>query len=186
LRYYSRMSNYKDIIRNVRQRDRRAQMEFYDMFSQDVFVSAHAVTGNATDAEEIMQDCILKVLTSSNLLRDDPIVMKRLLCRMAINKAIDMLRRKKDIFITVESYENIDYEEEDDDTEKLSTDEIRDAVNHLPDAFRSILALRLFEEMTFDEIACLLNLIPSTARVCYTRGIRKLRTILNQKNKHYA
>jgi RNA polymerase sigma-70 factor (ECF subfamily) len=162
-------------------------MAFYDMYAETVYRSAFAVTAHSDEAEEIMQDCILKVLTRTALLHEDADAMKRILCRMAVNRAIDTLRRRKDFIVPMtEAYEDADCEDDATAMETaLSIDDIRDGINRLPDIYRSIVSLRLFEEMDFGKIAGQLKINPSTVRVQYTRGITKLRMFLKEKRNDY-
>jgi RNA polymerase sigma-70 factor (ECF subfamily) len=161
-------------------------MAFYDMYAETVYRSAFAVIAHGDEAEEIMQDCILKVLTRTALLHEDAGAMKRILCRMAVNRAIDTLRRRKDFIVPMAAGEETDCEDDAAETETaLSVDDIRDGINRLPDIYRSIVSLRLFEEMDFGKIAGQLKINPSTVRVQYTRGITKLRTYLREKQNDY-
>jgi len=177
------MTDYKAILPKVRCGDRWAQMAFYDLFAQMVFNSALAVVGNREEAEEIMQECLLKTLTKTDLLNEDADSMGRILNRMAVNLSIDTLRKRKNFIINCESYEAIDYEDEtEDEGYDFSVEDIRKVVDNLPDTYRSILALRLFAEMSFDEIARQLGAKPTTVRVQYTRGIGRIRRELRIKN----
>jgi RNA polymerase sigma-70 factor (ECF subfamily) len=175
------MNSYTDIIQGVRRSETQAQMAFYDMFAHATYQSAVAVVGNSDDAEEVVQDNILKVLTKTSLLHDDVAAMKRILCRMAVNQAIDTLRKRKDFVVAVETYEHVDCADDQPEADEPGVDDIRDGIDRLPDIYRTIIALRLFEEMSFDDIASQLRINPSTVRVQYTRGIAKLRTYLKQK-----
>ena len=47
-------------------------MAFYDRFFRPVYQSAAAVVGNRDEAEEIMQDTLLKIFVRPELLNDDP------------------------------------------------------------------------------------------------------------------
>lgn len=181
LRYVDRMNNYSYIINGVRGCDKQSQMLFYDLFVRSVFHSAYAIIGNEHEAEEIAQDTMLKVFTRTELLHNEAEAMERILRRIAINAAIDAVRRRKE-FVFVE--EDIPYAEEADDANgyDFSIDEIKEAVALLPDVYRSVLSLRLFEKMSFAEVADLLRVNASSARVQYTRGITKLKNILIQKN----
>jgi RNA polymerase sigma-70 factor (ECF subfamily) len=178
------MDSYTDIIRGVRRNAAPAQMAFYDMFAASVFRSAFGVAGNSDEAEEIMQDCILKVFTATDLLHADVGVMKRFLHRMAVNRAIDTVRRRKDFFVAVEAVDTLDDVEEDTaDAYVPDIDDIRDGIDRLPDLYRAVISLRLLDEMHFGDIAGQLKLNPSTVRVQYTRGIAKLKSYLQQKTK---
>jgi RNA polymerase sigma-70 factor (ECF subfamily) len=183
------MSKYSHIIKGVRERDAQSQMMFYDLFIRSVYRNAYSVTGNESEAEEIAQDTMLKVFGRPDLLNDDAAVMERILRRIAINAAIDETRRRNDFFISgadVPDYEDDDDDDDDDETAyDFSVGEIKEALAALPDGYRSILHLRLFEEASFTEIAELLKINGSTARVQYVRGIAKLKNLLIKK-KNYA
>jgi RNA polymerase sigma-70 factor (ECF subfamily) len=180
------MNSYTDLIQGVRQNKSSAQMAFYDMYARVVYRSAFAITVHSGEAEEIMQDCILKVLTRTALLHEDAGAMRRILCRMAVNSAIDTIRKRKDFIIAAETCEETDCEDETTETDAMpGIDDIRDAISRLSDIYRSIISLRLLEEMDFGTIAERLKANPSTVRVQYTRGITKLKTYLKKKRNDY-
>lgn len=181
LRYVDRMSNYSYILNGVRVCEKQSQMLFYDLFVRSVFHSAYAITGNEHEAEEIAQDTMLKVFTRTELLHNEAGAMERILRRMAINAAIDVVRRRKEFVFVVDDIPLVE-ETEDTNAYDFSIDEIKEAVALLPDLYRSVLSLRLFERMSFAEVADLLRANASSVRVQYTRGITKLKTILIQKN----
>ena len=178
LRYTGRMSNYHHILKGVRERHAQSQLMFYDLFIRPVFRSAYAIVGNESEAEEIAQDTMLKVFDRTELLNDDASVMERIVRRIASNAAIDMTRRRKDFIFS--SDELTDFEDTGSEYEApdFSMEEIREAIATLSDSYRSILSLRLFEEMGFAEAAELLDVNCSTVRVQYVRGIEKLRNYL--------
>jgi len=177
------MNNYSDIIKGVRKNETRAQMAFYDMFYHPVYQSAYSVIGNHDDAEEIMHDALLKIFSNTGLLQDEPNAMTRFLKRITVNQAIDALRKKKIFFLPLEEDGSIDIEEENDtaDEFELTISDIKEGINKLSTAYRDIISLRLFMELSFADIAKELNLNPTTVRVQYSRGISKLRTFLKQK-----
>jgi RNA polymerase sigma-70 factor (ECF subfamily) len=175
------MGNYGNIVKGVRERKTQSQMMFYDRFVLAVYRSAFSIVGNESEAEEIAQDTMLKVFGRLDLLNDDAGEMERILRRIATNAAIDVMRRRKDFIFSVEEILDFEDLEEEDDSRDFSVEEIREAVATLPDAYRNILSLRLFEDMSFAEIAGLLAINGSTARVQYTRGISKLKNLLNKK-----
>ena len=179
--YRDRMSNYKKIVKGVRERNTQAQMLFYDLFVRAVFLSAYAITCNENEAEEITQDTMLKVFDKTELLHDDDKAMKRILLRIASNAAINLVRRRKDFIFPVEELPDLEDSDVDDDRRNFSMEEIRDAVTTLSGNYRNILSLRLFDDMSFKEIAELLNIKYATARVQYMRGITKLKDLLNKK-----
>lgn len=179
------MRRYKDIINGVRKNDTQAQMAFYELFFQSVYRSACVIVGNQDEAEEIMQDTIMKVLMKTTLLNDDEGVMRRILKRIACNRAIDQIRKRKDFFTSMEDGLWIESEADEIDENELNIEHVKESIEQLGVGYRSIISLRLFEGMSFAEIAAQLEINPSTVRVQYTRGIAKLRVYLLQKPRNY-
>ena len=184
LRYKDRMSNYCNILNGVRKSDAQSQMMFYDLFIRSVYRSAYAITNNECEAEEIAQDTMLKVFGRVELLNDDIGAMERIMRRIATNAAIDMIRKRKGFIISSENLPDFEEAEGESDELDFSIEDIKEGVMKLSDSYRSILTLRLFENMSFAEVADLLNVNSSTARVQYTRGIAKLKVFLIKKRSY--
>ena len=185
LRYSDRMSNYLHIVKGVRERHAPSQLMFYDLFIRLVYRTSHAIVGDEGEAEEIAQDTMLKVFDRTDLLNEDPGIMERVLRRMAANAAIDATRRRRDFIFVCDEIPDFEDTGSDDDGPDFSVAEIKEAISMLSGHYQSILSLRLFEEMSFAEMAELLAINYSTVRVQYIRGIAKLKKCLINK-KNYA
>ena len=176
--YIDRMDKYINIVKGVRKHNAQAQMMFYDFFVRRVFLSSYSITGDENEAEEIAQDTMLKVFEKPDLLHDDAVAMERILKRIAINAAINVMRRRKDFVFSVDEIPDIEDPEIEEDNLYFSVEEVKKAVTSLSDSYRTILSLRLFGEMSFSGISELLNVKCSTVRVQYMRGITKLKHLL--------
>jgi RNA polymerase sigma-70 factor (ECF subfamily) len=164
------------IIAQCRKLQPQAQMAFYRMFYEQVFQRSYALLKNAEHAEEIMQDTMLKMLQSINTFKGDESSMQRLLNKIAVNQSIDALRKKKNIaFVETETLPEMMEEEPNIENDESLIETALQHLDTLPDGYRMVIALRIFEELPFDEIAKKLNITASTARSQYTRGIEKLR-----------
>jgi RNA polymerase sigma-70 factor (ECF subfamily) len=178
------MSNYEHIVIGVREHNAQSQMMFYDMFIRSVFRTAYAIVENESEAEEIAQDTMLKVFDRIDLLNDDAGAMERVMRRIASNAAIDVTRRRKDFIFSSENLPDFEDAGNEDDRFDFSIEEIKEAIATLSVSHRNILSLRLFEDMSFAEVAELLDVNYSTVRVQYTRGIAKLRNCLIKKKNY--
>lgn len=174
------MDSYEQIIEGVRRDERASQLAFYDSFHGPTYHSAAAVLGAGDEAEEVMQDVLMKVLLRPSLLQSDAVAMTRYLRRMATNAAIDRLRRNH-APLTIAINEDMLHEPPSD--ELPDTDTIRRSVERLPETYRNILRLRLFGQMRFADIAAALRANPSSVRVQYTRGLSRLRKLLTRKEE---
>ncbi|MDR2652486.1 MAG: RNA polymerase sigma factor [Prevotellaceae bacterium] len=179
------MNNYKEILNGLKKNDYRLQMQFYDMFAETTYQGAFAILGNADEAEEVMQDTMLKAFTKTSLINDSEPEMRKILRRIAVNAAIDVLRKQKS-HLHFENMENISdcIDENDIDEDVLTVENIRQSIDSLALGYRTILILRLFEDMNFDEISRQLKLSQSSVRGQYSRALMKLRNHLkNNMNK---
>jgi RNA polymerase sigma-70 factor (ECF subfamily) len=179
------MDKYREILKGLKKNDCRLQMQFYDMFAETTYQSAFAILRNGSDAEEIMQDTMLKALTGISLINEDETAMRKTLKRIAVNAAIDVLRKRKSHFC-FEDIENINdcIDETDADENMLTVENIKQSVDSLALGYRTILVLRLFENMNFDEISEHLKIEQSSVRSQYSRALMKLRNYLkNNINK---
>jgi len=164
------------IIAQCKNLQPQAQMAFYSMFYEQVFQRSYALLKSAEHAEEIMQDTLLKMLQNIRSFKGDENSMQKLLNKIAINQSIDALRKKKNIlFVESESFPELIEEEQDIENNETLIETTLQHLNTLPDGYRIVITLRIFEELPFDEIGKKLNITASTARSQYARGIQKLK-----------
>ncbi|MDR1552190.1 MAG: sigma-70 family RNA polymerase sigma factor [Prevotellaceae bacterium] len=173
------MNSYKEILKGLKHNDYRLQMQFYDMFAETTYRSAFAILSNGSEAEEIMQDTMLKVLTKTSLINDNESEMRKILRRIAVNAAIDVLRKRK-THLHFEEIENITdcIDDSDIDENALTVENIKQSIDSLALGYRTILILKFFENMNFDEIAKQLKISQSSVRGQYSRALMKLRNHL--------
>jgi len=175
--------SFELIIAQCKKLQPQAQMAFYSMFYQQVFQRSYALLRDAMIAEEIMQDTMLKMLQNMNSFKGNEISMQKLLNKMAVNQSIDTLRRKCKIeFVESESLPEIKEEETDMEEFEENADTVLQHLQTLPDGYRLVIVMRVFEEMPFEEIGKKLNINASSARSQYVRGIEKLKKELKKKN----
>jgi len=131
------------------------------------------------DAEETMQDVFLKLFDNLEKLKDEKAFYSW--SRMiAVRMSIDRMRKSKPIFEQIDDNLSIANEEPDYEIQ-LSVETIQRELNNLPDGYRIILSMRLFDECEFKEIAEMLQINESTVRSQYVRGREKLVKILKNK-----
>jgi len=170
------------IIAQCKKLQPQAQMAFYRMFYKQVFQRSYAVLRDVESSEEIMQDTLLKILQNINTFKGDANAMQKLLNKIAINQSIDTLRKKKNIlFVESESLPDIIDEEQPVDEDEPLIEMALQHLDSLSEGYRMVIALRIFEEMPFDEIGKKLKITASTARSQYTRGVMKLRERMGLK-----
>ena len=169
-------SNYREIIRECKGGRQRAQMAFYDLFAPTLFATAYRLLNNDCEAEEVVQEVLLKVLTDTSLLNSEADAMLRILRRMTINLSIDHLRRRKVVWEewsdnlseqSVESIEQAMIRQED-------VAQLYSAIAMMSEKDRGILMLSIVEELTTEEISQILGIRPSSVRSQLSRAKQRL------------
>lgn len=156
-----------------------------------VIQAAYRVTGNSSDAEDVLQNVFMRLLrrgeapnTSENL--------GGYLHRAAVNAAIDLLRsRKSDRKVALEQvqHELAQAQTEAPDERQAALeigDWLREAVARLSPQAAQIFALRYFEELTNQEIAEQIGTSPGVVAVVLHRARHRLqgeiRTFLGESS----
>lgn len=179
------MSNYKAILHQCRKWDRRAQLEFYMMFYKSVYNSCYRILGNPQEAEETMQESFLTVFRKPDLFREEALAMEKTLRRIAINKSIDIYRKRKIEFVELsDKYDSTDDSGEEEQQSEIRIEAVQQMMKLLPEGYRMVLSLHLIEEMDYTEIAGQLQLSASTVRSQYVRARQKLQQLIKTHYQH--
>lgn len=154
----------------------------YDMHAARLYNICLRILGNEADAEEVMHDTLLKYNSLSK--KDEIKDLAKWLSSVSIRKSIDKLRerhRYKDFLSRyAETAEDV---HEEDLPEDLTVDRIRKALKTLPDHYRLILTLHLFEGYDYQEISQITGNKESSIRSLYLRGKNKLAETLKEQSR---
>lgn len=160
--------------------------ELKDIFEQhhrQVLHAAYRVTGNASDAEDIMQTVFLKLLK-----RYDKVDLSQgaggYLHRAAVNAALDLVRSKRvtsSVPISTEETSVMADTTPDPERRQASSElrhHLRSALGALSPRAAEVFVLRHFEGLGNREIADMLDTSPSVVAVTLHRATRRLRSAL--------
>lgn len=149
----------------------------YDTHADALYAYLLNLTRNESDTQDIMQDIFCRLAQHQDILsraREE----RAFLLRMAYNGFVDLMRRR-----AVRQRAELSFADEkvslfQNATSSCEADfrhELEKALAELPVEQRSIVHLRLWEELTFEEIAALMQISPNTAASRYRYGLDKLR-----------
>ena len=156
----------------------------YRQYSKTLFNASYRIVNNRADAEDILQDAFTHAFKKMHTLEDSR-SFGAWIKKIVINKSINKITRSRFKFIDINVsnlYSIADEELYPEEDIEFKVDEIKKAIQLLPDGYRTILCLRLMENYKHDEIAEMLKISPVTARTQYSRAKRKLLEILQHKN----
>jgi RNA polymerase sigma-70 factor (ECF subfamily) len=151
------------------------------------------LTGNSSDAMDLMQEVFLGVYRNLHRFRGDA-KFSSWIFRIAHNKAVDMNRRKR----LMTSPPRFSTEDEGDEFEKFpgKTDfepenrlgnteqnaRVLKMLSELSSDQRSIVELKIFQSLTFDEIAELQDISVNTAKTRFYSALKKLKVVSEEQN----
>lgn len=151
--------------------DEEAFAVIYHNLKQTVYAVAYRIVSSKEEAEDITQDVFVKLCVSppSSPVKDP----KAFIVRMARNRAIDVLRKRKDAVMGEEFLENLSAA---DPFEPL---DLESAVAALSREEREVLALHLNGGLGFGEIAKLTGLTLSSVYRRYRKALNTLKKRLS-------
>lgn len=143
-----------------------------DRYGNAILRCAYSYLHNMADAEEILQDTLLKLLTADPSFESEE-HKKAWLLRTAAN-----LSKNRIEYNALRSSDELSDELAEEGREDLSF--VWDAVKDLPVQFREVIHLHYYEGYSTEEIARLLDRNPSTVRSDLRRGREKLKAVLKE------
>lgn len=174
---------HQDIIDRCQKGDRLAQSELYRLYYKAMFNTCYRMLDNKVEAEDVMQESFLAAFLRISTYRGE-MSFGSWLKRIVINKTIDALRARKVKFEELDErsigQEDLSKDNPDAEQDDRKIAKIREAVRKLPDGFRVVLSLALFEGYDHEEISMILNINESTSRSQLARAKKKLMEYLKQ------
>ncbi len=152
----------------------------YDAHAQALFGYLLNFTRDEQDTRDALQEVFIKIARQPEVLataRDE----RAFLIRLARNIAIDLMRRrgarhKKHAQFGIEQISPF-APSADFDQAAFQT-RLTAALGELPSEQREVVHLKLWTELTFEQIAATLDISPNTAASRYRYGLDKLRALL--------
>ena len=135
---------------------------------------------NRADAEDLTQDVFIKMFRAlSTYSRKSS--FRAWLYRIARNRVIDHLRRKKPAAINIDKVVIAGADSPVQAYDRSTTTEtLEDAITELPPIYREILLLRHRDELTYEEIVDATGLVLGTVKARLHRGRALLRKKLDE------
>jgi RNA polymerase sigma-70 factor (ECF subfamily) len=149
----------------------------YDEHARSLYAFLLNLTRDQSDTRDVLQEIFVKLARNPELLdclRDE----RAFLLRLAHNAAIDLIRRRGTRERTKDNFaaEIVSpFAPANDPDEQTFRNELAGALAGLPAEQRAVVHLKLWEGLTFEEIAVALEIPLNTAASRYRYGVDKLR-----------
>ncbi len=159
----------KLILDKIQQGDKRSYTLIIDLFQRKIYLYCYYLLRNQEEAEDATQDIFIKGLEHINQFTYTD-SLSAWLYKIAKNHCTDRIKKKNNEEKLLIKYQVEKRHEQ----EHNYTDFIHDCLDILSLEERQILLLRSLEDYSYDEMACIMELKPTTLRKKYERIRKKL------------
>ncbi|MCC3375946.1 RNA polymerase sigma factor [Cohnella sp. REN36] len=149
----------------------KSLIRFITENKENVYRLAYSYVKNAENALDIVQDSIQKAITASEFLKSES-SMKSWFYRIVVNTSLDFLRKQKRIQLVDDMTLELHCPASEDVYHDI---DLEKALEELPQAYRTVVVLRYFEDLKIEEIAEVLNENISTVKTRLYQALYKLR-----------
>lgn len=152
----------------------------FEQHTAQIYGWAYRLLGRHHDALDVVQDVFLR--WDAQCLRETPKQPRGWLRRVTVNRAIDLRRQRRE---SIDPRACDDMAGRDEDEMSMDRDSLRAdivlALDGLSSGQRGVLIAKVYDDMTFKEIATEMELALSTVKTHYLRAIRALRDRLEPR-----
>lgn len=168
------------LVDECRKGSRKAQFDLYKLYANAMYNVALRIVNDDAEAEDVLQEAFLDAFKRISDFRQET-TFGLWLKQIVINRSINYLRKRKAEFVSLDEVEVADEQANDENETMLKVEAIKAAMNELPDGYRVVLTLYLFEGYDHEEIAHILKISENTSRSQYMRAKQKLNSLLVTK-----
>lgn len=147
-----------------------------ELYGADLYRFARFRLGSIADAEDAVQDLFVRLATSSSDL-GSVTSPRSFLIRSLRNLCIDRLKRRTlSLTSLTEKMDVVQENEAENEVERIKL-----FMRQLPEEQAEVISMRTAQNLSFAEIAEILDIPTTTAKSRFAYGIDKLRKMLNDK-----
>ena len=176
---------HAELVKRCQQGERRAQYELYQHYVKAMYNVCLRILNHEAEAEDVLQEAFMDAFSHINSFRGQS-TFGAWLKQIVVNRSINHLRSRRLELVDLESHrlgeddgpDLADIEPYDEEGIQLEVDRVRRAMQLLPEGYRVVLSLYLFEGYDHEEIGNVLNISETTSRTQYLRGKKRLLELL--------
>ncbi|MEH7112876.1 sigma-70 family RNA polymerase sigma factor [Neobacillus niacini] len=160
------------LVKKAQKGNDKAFLTLFQEYEEEIYRMAYIYVKNQNDALDVVQETAYRSFKSIKNLKE-PKYFKTWLVKIAINCALDILRKRQKVIPLRPRQEELISEEAKDDIVLEIT--LRDLFELLTEEEKSVIILRFYQDLTINEVAGTLDIPLGTAKTILYRSIKKLR-----------
>lgn len=183
------------LVEKAKDGNQKAYAELMQRYKDSIFFMVLKMVNNKDDAMDITVTTFAKAFENLEKYRPD-YAFSTWLFRIATNGSIDFIRKKKISTTSIDSYGSDSGGEdrvleiksdtlnpEEHSIKKQQTEQLKEVIDKLPARYRTLIILRYFDELSYEEIAEQLDLPLGTVKAQLFRGRDLLSNVLTRRKK---
>ena len=155
----------EQLVERIRQNDQRAMSLLYQRYVGILTSVCYRYVVHENDVKDVLQNSFVKIFTSLSKFEfrgEDS--LRVWMTKIVVNESLNYLQsRKKMLFVEDERILRDLPDEEEVSLDRISDDELHQLILELPDGYRTVLNLFVFEGLSHRQIAELLSIKESTS-----------------------
>ena len=172
------------LIEQCKNGNQRAQFQLYNLYSKQMLNISLRIINDQMEAEDVLQESFISAFTKINNFRGES-SFGSWLKRIVINNSLNVVKRKKAFYEDLKEEQIEDKNEEYKEQEpEYTIHDIQKALTQLPDGYRVIFSMYMFEDMSHNEIAEQLNISVSTSKSQLSRARGKMKELMLKNQAH--
>ena len=154
----------RQLVERIRKKDQRAMSQLYQMYVEELSSVCYRYVPDEDDAKDVLQNSFVKIFTTISALdyRGEDI-FKAWMKRIVANEALGYLKQRKKLVFVEYNAASQDSVDDEPQPERLSPDELHKLISELPDGYRMVVNLYVFEGYSHKQIAELLSISERTS-----------------------
>ena len=168
---------HQDLIDRSIDGDNGATSELYKLYSKAMFNSCLRITNDRDDAEDVLQEAFVSAFRNLRSYRGDS-SFGSWLKRIVVNKAINHINKRRLEFTELDAGTEVYEEHSDNEGDTFKVERIKEAMSKLPNGYRLVFSMYLFEGYDHQEIGEILNISTSTSKSQFNRAKKKIRELM--------
>ncbi len=155
----------RQLVERIRQKDQRAMAELYQQYVGELASVCYRYVPQENDAKDVLQNSFVKIFTSIGSFEyRGEASFRGWMKKLVANEALRYLKNRKRLLFAEHEAARMKYENEEDlEPEQVSPDILHQLITELPDGYRMVLNLFVFEGYSHKQISEMLGISEATS-----------------------
>lgn len=174
-------------LQRMKTEKQRAMSQLYQMYVEELSSVCYRYVPSSDDAKDVLQNSFVKIFTSLPTFEyRDESSFRNWMIKVVANEALHLLRERKRLRFTNLKESVVEYvEDEEPFVEHITADQLHQLISQLPDGYRTVINLYVFEGYSHQKIAEMLNITASTSasQLYFAKRLlsRKINEFINKR-----